>query len=569
MESIFLEIGIIIIVAGLLAILAKALRQPRILAYIFTGIILGPLVLGIIKSAETMHNLATLGVTFLLFLVGLELDLRKLKEVGRVSVVIGLGQMIFTTGIGFVLILAFGFTSLQAIYISLAIAFSSTVIAVKLLSEKNELDSLYGRITVGFLLVQDLLAVLVLIFLAGFHKNAGTFLTVDSLGLAILKGTGLLVFIILVSKYILSHLFKFVARSSELLFLTSIGWCFIIVIIAGTANLSIEVGAFLAGVSLASLPYNLEIISRVRSLRDFFIILFFVTLGMQMLFNFPSVSVIILILLSLFILVGNPLIVIILMGIMGYKKRTSFLSGITIAQISEFSFIIAAFGYKIGHLSQEIVSLIILIGAITISCSSYMITYADQIYKLLTPFLTIFEIKRGAKKDEKIYLPQKLKNHVIVVGYHRIGRTVIQSLKKLGSNLLVVDFDPRKIKQLEKEKIPHIYGDITDSDILDMVGLSKASMVVSTVPKREDDLFIIQKSKEAKKNIIVFATADQVEEALDLYNQGADYVILPHILGGQHAALLIERMNGSLSEVIAARDHHIHELKKRRAEFAY
>jgi Kef-type K+ transport system membrane component KefB len=569
MESIFLEIGIIIIVAGVLAVIAKATRQPRILAYIITGVLLGPLVFGVIKSQDAIETLAILGITFLLFLVGLELDLRKLKEVGATSIIIALGHMIFTGGIGFIIAKAFSFSNLQSVYISLALVFSSTVIVVKLLSEKHELDSLYGRVTVGFLLVQDLVAILALIFLAGFKVNGGVSITLSSLGLALAKGLGLLILVILVSKYILPYLFKFVARSSELLFLTSIAWCFIIVIIAGASGLSIEIGAFLAGVALASLPYNLEIISRVRSLRDFFIILFFVTLGMQVFIGLSALNLVHFIVLSLFVLIGNPLIVLILMGLAGYKKRTSFLTGVSIAQISEFSFIIIAIGYQLGHLSSEIVSLIILIGVTTIAISSYMIMYSDKLYNFLGQYLSIFETKKAIKRDEQIYIPKPLKNHVIVIGYHRIGHTVVHSLKKLGSNILVVEFDPRKIKQLAKEKIPHIYGDITDSDILDQVGLKHAQMVISTVPKREDDIFIIKKAKEAKKSSFVFATADQVEEALELYDCGADYVILPHILGGQHAALLIEKMNGSLEEIISAREKHIADLKKRHAEFSY
>ena len=563
MESIFLDIGIIIIVAGILAILAKAFRQPRILAYILAGVILGPLFFGVIKNQDAIHTLATLGITFLLFLVGLELDLRKLKEVGLTSVIIALGHMIFTGGLGYLIALSFGFSVIQAIYISLALVFSSTVIVVKLLSEKHELDSLYGRITVGFLLVQDLVAIIALIFLSGFHKNGITTFTLSSLGLAVLKGGVLFLFVILLSKYVLPYIFKFVARSSELLFLTSLGWCFVVAMLAGVGGLSIEIGAFLAGVALASLPYNLEIISRVKSLRDFFIVLFFVALGTQIVFTFSGALMSRFLILSLFVLIGNPLIVWIIMAMLGYKKRTSFFTGISIAQISEFSFIIIAVGNKLGHLSQDTVSLIILVGVFTIAVSSYMISYGDKLYKFLTPILPLFEIK-GAKVEE---VEEKIKDHVIVIGYHRIGHNVVRSLKKLGHKILVVEFDPRKIKQLEKDKIPHIYGDITDSDILERINLHRASMIISTVPKREDDLFIIQKSKDAKKSLIVFATADQVEEALELYDAGADYVILPHILGGHHAALLIEQMKGSLTNILSTKEKHIKELQKHKAEF--
>lgn len=561
MQEIFLEIGIIIITAGILAILAKALHQPRILAYILTGIILGPFILGIIKNQETTEVLANLGITFLLFLVGLELDLRKLKDVGISPLIICLAHMVFTGGIGFALALAFGFSFLISFYISLALIFSSTVIVVKLLSEKHETDSLYGRIAISFLLIQDIIAILALIILAGFYKNGGALMTINSLSWAVIKGLILFIVIIILARYFLPYIFKFVARSSELLFLTSITWCFIIVLITSTIGLSIEIGAFLAGISLASLPYNFEIIARVRSLRDFFIILFFVTLGMQVSFILNLNQLAQIIVLSLFVLIFNPLVVIISMGLLGYKKRTSFLTGISVAQISEFSLIIIALGYKLNHLSQEIVSLITLIGATTIIISTYFITYADNIYNKLAPFLIIFERKNINLKDEKKYLPQKLKNHVIVVGYHRIGHVVVNSLRKIGVNFLVVDFDPQKINQLAKEKIPHLYGDITDPDILEKSGLSNSFMVISTVPKREDDLFIIKKAKDAKKDIIVFATADQVDEALELYDAGADYVILPHILGGEHAALLIEKMNGSLTEIVAARKHHIKQLK--------
>src|SRR3989339_616412 len=376
LERLFLDISAIVVVATLLGLLARWLKQPLILGYVLAGIILGPSLFGFISEPQVIGVLSSFGIAFLLFLVGLELDLSKLKVIGRPSLLLGFGQVLFTAVVGFGIIRFFGFDSLPAIYIAIALTFSSTIIVVKLLSERQALESLYGRLAIGMLLMQDFIAIFALIILSGFA--GGQVPTTAELAFILLKGAGLIMLALLSGRFILPHLFMKLARSSELLLLSSIAWCFGFALVAVVGGFSLEIGAFLAGLALARLPYHLEIVGRVRSLRDFFITIFFVLLGSQLLFANLTAMAWPFIILSLFVLVGNPLIVMVIMGLMGYTKRTGFLVGLTVAQISEFSLILMHLGYRLGHVNTSEVALVTLIGITTITLSSYLITYGDM-----------------------------------------------------------------------------------------------------------------------------------------------------------------------------------------------
>ena len=359
-----------------------------ILAYIATGLLIAQFSQGLL-SAEAYQSLAEVGIALLLFIVGLNMDLRILKEVGKTSLITGLGQVIFTAAIGYPLVRWLGFDPLAALYLAIALTFSSTIIVVKLLTDKNDLDALYGKIAIGILLVQDFIAIFLLIFIVasdGGNSSAQTFLPL------VLKGIALFLIAFFAQKLFKKY-FDVVARSQELLYLIAIAWCFLLSLVAEQFGLSIEIGSFLAGVTLASLPFSLDIAGKVKPLRDFFIIIFFVILGTQLNFSGATTLIIPALVLSLFILIGNPLVVIILMGLLGYRSRTSFLTGLIVAQISEFSLIMIALGVKLGHIPQEILGLTTLVGIITIAGSTYMITYGDKIYGYCAPFMRWCERK--------------------------------------------------------------------------------------------------------------------------------------------------------------------------------
>ena len=563
MESIFLELSIVIAIALILAFLMKLIRQPLIIAYIFSGIVVGPMFLNLVKSQDTLVAFSQMGIAFLLFMLGLNLNLEVLKEVGLVAFITGIGQVLFTSVIGYLIAISFGFSSLSAIYISVALTFSSTIIIVKLLSDKNDLDTLYGRISIGFLIVQDIVAIFILMFLSGYVSGVSI---PSLLTTTFLKGIGFILILFIITRYILYRLLHNIAKSKELLFLFAITWCFVISVASSYLGFSIEIGALLAGISLASSPFHYEISRKIRPLRDFFIILFFVALGSQMTFSITSLMVPAIVL-SVFVLIGNPLIVMTLIGLFGYKKRTGFLAGLTVAQISEFSLILVALGLKLGHLSPEIVSMVTVIGIITITGSTYMILKGNHLYNSLSKYLGIFE-RKNTEIEELSYHNKKEKYEVILFGYNRTGYSLVGKLQKMKKKLLVVDFNPDIIKRLAKENIHCKYGDASDTELLDELPLNKAHMVISTIIDTEVNLQLVNKINEINKKVIIIIKANQIDEALELYDAGANYVILPHFLGGEHASLLIEKYRGNIGKFLKVKLNHIEELKKRK-EFGH
>jgi len=293
---------------------------------------------------------------------------------------------------------------------------------------------------------------------------------------------------------------------------------------------SIEIGGLLAGLALANSSENFQIAARIKTLRDFFILIFFVILGASFVFsNFSNVAIPIL-LFSIFVLLGNPLIVLIIMGIMGFRKRTSFLTGVTVAQISEFSLILAALGLKLGHITEEIAALITAVGIVTITTSTYMIIYADSIFKRVSPLLSIFE--RKETKKESLFLDKELEKPIIMIGYGRTGESIASNLDK--KNLLVLDSDPEVINQLKEEKIDYIFGDMRDSEIFDKMNLEKANVVISTSPDFEDNLALLRDLKTLEKKPKTILRAETEQEARLLYADGANYVLLPNFTAGQY-----------------------------------
>jgi len=545
MFSPFIQFGFVILVVLGVSIVMRLLKQPLIIGYILSGILVGPFFLNLIQSNETINVFSEMGIAFLLFIVGLHLSPKVLKHVGKISLITGLGQILFTSLIGYFIGKLLGFSVITSVYIAIALTFSSTIIIMKLLSDKDALEKLYGKISIGFLLVQDLVAILILIVVSSLASGAGAG---DILFSTIIKGIILVAILIPISYYILPKLSDFFAKSQEFLFVFAISWGLGLSLLFLYAGFSIEVGALIAGVMLSISPYNFEISSKLKPLRDFFIISFFIILGSQMAFGDISHLVLPAVTFSLFILIGNPLIVMILMGLLGYSKKTGFMAGLTVAQISEFSLILIALGVKIGHLTQEILSFVTMIGLLTIAGSTYLIIYSDAIFKKIGKFLTLFERKKVKEKE----IPKKNYNYILL-GYNRIGFSVVKSFSKITKNFLIVDYNPRVVKELQKEGIDAIYGDVDDSEFLENLRMDKASLIVSTVPEKETNQLILDVLERSKSKPVVLLTARQIEDALELYDAGADYVILPHFLGGEYTAKLIEN---------AKNNHKIYQKEK-------
>ena len=534
----------------------KILKQPLIIGYIISGIIVGPYIFGILPDTGEIQTFSEFGIAFLLFIVGLHLSPRIVKEVGKISLITGIGQILFTTVVGYLVGISLGYTSLTSLYIAIALTFSSTIIILKLLSDKGDLDNLYGKISIGFLLVQDFVAVLIIIIVSSYSKAGTSF--VSTMGLTLLKGAFLILILVPISIYILPRLQKFFARSQELLFVFAIAWGLGLASLFFYAGLSIEVGALIAGILLSVSPYQIEISSKLKSLRDFFIISFFLLLGSQIVISNISQLLIPAIVFSLVIIIGNPLIVMALMGLGGYTKKTSFFAGLTVAQIGEFSLIVVALGVKNGHISSEILSLITLTVLITIGLCTYMILYSNKLYSFFSKYLSAFE-------NEKLREKRKISKNTdaVLFGYNRIGFGILTSLKKIKENYLVVDFNPDTISNMKKLGIPCVYGDVDDEALFDELPLKNLKIVVSTIPELETNQLIIKKVKSANPKAIVTVRAHSIEDAMQLYKDGADYVLTPHFLGGEYLANMIKEIKTDANEYKKEREKHIKMLNER------
>jgi len=557
MISIFTELTIVLVIALAISFVMRLLKQPLIIGYIITGIIIS--VFNIVQSNDAISVFSQIGIALLLFMVGLNLNPRLIKGLGLVSIITGVGQVVFTSLIGFFILRLMNFSIVSSLYVSLALAFSSTIIITKLLSDKGTIDSLYGKISIGFLIVQDLIAIFLLMMIPSFSSVNNI---VNMLFNSLFKGLFLIIMLILFSIYLMPRLMKSIAKSQEFLFLFSIGWALVVSTIFYYARFSIEIGALLAGISLSISSYRYEISSRMKPLRDFFIIIFFIFLGSQMVFTDIIIYIIPIIVLSFFVLLGNPLIVMILMGILGYTKRTSFLAGLTVAQISEFSFILILLGINLGHLSNDILSFVTMIGLITIAGSTYFVYYGEKIYSYLSRYLNIFE-KKGRKIDERRY--QKHKSYdIILFGYNRIGYDLLESFKKLRKKFLIVDYNPEVIKNLIKKRISCIYGDASDSELLNQLNIADAKMFVSTIPDMETNMLLINIIRKLNKNAIIIVVSHDIDDAMSLYKEGATYVIMPHFLGGHHTSMMIEDYGLNIKKFQKEKLLHIKHLKNRK-----
>ncbi len=559
--GLFVDLSILLFISLGISLIIYLLKQPLIIGYILAGIITGPYLLNLINTGtDGITTFATLGVSVLLFMVGLSLEPRIIKEVGKVAIAIGIGQILLSTTLGFLIGLALGFTPLTSIYVAIAISFSSTIIMMKILSDKEDTESLYGRISLGFLIVQDIVAVILLLFLPSIVNSTGSIQSLITN--TILKGASLSILLFITGVYIFPRLTKFAAKSQELLLVFAIGWCLAVASVFHFYNFSVEIGALLAGISLSLTPYRHEISSRMRPLRDFFLVIFFFVIGAQVRFSDLAPSIAPIIIFSAFILIVNPMIVTFLMGRLGYTKKTGFNAGLTVSQMSEFSFILIALAVTAGHVPLQIQSALIIIRLITIGGSTYALTYSNKIYRKLSRSLGIFE-RSGRKIDEsKFHLSDSY--DVVLFGYNRTGYNLLEAFKKMKKKILVVDFNPDTIKELIRDKVDCHYGDVGDAELLNDLNLGDAKLIASTVPDLEANLLLIQHAKSLNKNAVVIVLSYNIDDAIKLYREGATYVITPQLLGGKHTADLIEKHGLDLGKFKKEKYDHIKELQKRK-----
>ena len=527
MADLLFALGVVIIAATFFTYLARLFRQPLLVGYVVAGILIGPLGLGLITDPGEITTLAELGVAFLLFTVGLEIDVQRLKSVGAAALTGGLVQIAVTFAMGFLVALAFGFGNMVGLYMGMLLAFSSTMIVAKLLADENEVATLHGRIMLGILILQDIVVIMLLPMLG----NIYSIFSPELVGMIFLKGMGLFSIAIVLNRFVFKKVLEKAAKGNEVLFFTAVSTCFLFIGFSYALGFSIAIGAFLGGLAMAQFPYNVEIFGEMRSLRDFFSVLFFASLGMQL--NVLTVyHMFPVFLVFLFLLViAKPLVLAVTYLFKGYGGRVSSEIALGMGQASEFTFIIAAQGLALGQLTGDFYSLILSILVVSIVVTPYMSRYQDKVYKFF----------RGLKIHPSFFRPThierlhkdhfpKMDNHVIIFGAGLTGSRVIQYLKAKGEKFVVVEHDPEIVNKLNEGGVHCMYGEADNEEVLKKVGLCRAKMIIMAIPDVPEVMFVIQKARRFNKKTKILVRAYTNQEETELTKAGAHVVIIPKIV---------------------------------------
>lgn len=543
MHGLLQDIGIAISIATITMLIVHFLKQPIILGYLFAGIIIGPYMTPqLVTDIHNIELISEIGLILLLFIIGLELNIQNLIANGKTILITGLGQFPINMILGVLFFNLFshfyGNGKLEIFYLSIFISLSSTAIVVKSLYDKFELDSIAGRISVGILIFQDIWAILVLVLQPNLNDPQ-----ISLILIAIGKAFFLLVAGFAVSKYILSYLFNKISNSPELVVSVSIGWCAIVASSAALLGLSVEMGALIAGVSISSFPYHIHITAKVSPMRDFFMTLFFISLGMKIpdpKFEFITPVAI----LILFTVLSKIIVVYPLVRLAGNSNRSGIITSLNLTQISEFSPVIAAMGLKYGHISEGTMSVLLYGLGITSITSTYTIKYSVPIYNFFTKYLFKNQREKLGKSQDDSDKNSEQKYPIIILGFHRGARAFIEELKIMNTNLLkkilVIDYNIEVLKELSRHGIKGIFGDISSAETLRHAHIKHAVMILSTVPdlllKGTSNIQLTKICKQIAPDAIIYATADTQEQIVDLQKAGADHVVLPYSLVGKTLA---------------------------------
>lgn len=557
--TIFVELSLIFGITLLTTCLARIFRQPLVIGYILSGVIIGPYALNILHSSDYIELFSTIGISILLFIVGLNLNPQTIKDTGTASVLTGIIQVIVTSALGFFGLMYLKFGYIESFYGACALTFSSTIIILKLLSDRGDLNKLYAKISIGFLLVQDIVAAFCLLGISLITVNS-----TNNIGFAFIafgiKAMCLGLLIYLISRFILSRVSYFIASSQELLFLFSIAWGLGLSALFYVSGFSIEVGALIAGVALSVSPFAYEMGSRIKPLRDFFVIMFFVLLGSKIVFSSITEILLPVILLSFFVLILKPLIVYVTLNIQGFRRKTAFYTALTSGQVSEFSLILLSLGYTLGHVSQSLLSIISFVAVITIAVSSYFMIGVDHVFLKLSSLIKIFELRKKHKYEKQI---SDNVFDIIIFGYDRVGGEFVHAAQKLGAKFVVVDFNPKSIQRLQRESIPFKFGDADDTEFLQELNLKEARLIVSTIPDFKTNSIITNVIRANNPSAIVILISHDMKETKELYARGATYVVMPHHLGAHHASHMIERYGYDVAQFERERNIHLNKISHR------
>ncbi len=550
--SIFTELAVIVTIVVGVSIVMRLLRQPLIMGYIITGVLVGPSfsLFHITRSQNAFDSFSAIGITLLLFIIGLGLNANVIKSLGRVSFVTSMSILPFLGILAFGAGKLLGYDNTTSMILAIALFFSSTIIVLKTLSDTKETTRLYGQITLGVLLIEDLIATIAVIFLAMMAgPSVGSQVTALEI---IIKALALGIGLFLAGRYVIPRMVKFVAKSQELLFLFSLSWGLAVATLFDLAGFSHEVGALFAGVSIAGLPYATEMAAKLKPLRDFFIVIFFVTLGESFTIDSIGKNLIAAHLLAVVVVIGKPLLVVLSLGIQRYTKLTSFKTALHLSQISEFSIIFITIAASKGLTAQDTVSLITLTAFISIGVSSYLMKHDDALFRMFEKPLRHFE--RSAIREPQHHTTLY---PVVLVGYHKGGHEFLKTFRDMKQRYIVVDYDPEVIDELEEQGIRHAYGDATDEEFLDEINASRAQLMVSTMTDIETNRALLQYLRRRNQKTSFICHANNFEEAATLYEHGASYVSLPHYIGSERVSSFIKRHGLDHAALERYRDKHL------------
>lgn len=536
-QSIFLQLSAVMVFAAIASLIARAFRQPMVIAYIATGFLAGPSVFNIIHDHEAFESFSEIGITLLLFIIGLGLNVAVIKSTGKPAFLVFLSIIFGVCGLGFGASQIFNLTLAESLIMATALLFSSTIIVVKSLSDKKEQSRLYGQLAIGVLLVEDIFATIALLFVSATASSAGA-AGGDFIAL-IAKGVLLGSILAFVGVYIMPKLAKLFAANQELLYIFALGWAFGVASIFYISGFSIEVGALFAGVALAHLPYVQSIATRLKPLRDFFIVLFFIGLGESLLVKDLTSSIIPALVFSSLVLIMKPLLTMITLGALGYTKQTSFKAAVHLSQISEFSIVLIVLAVNTGLVGNRLITIATLTALITIAVSAYLMKYDDRLYHHFHKQLSIFERTKTKNEMSSIgHYP------LVLLGYKQGGYSFVQTFRSMKKKYVVIDYNPDVIENLEHQHINHIYGDATDLELLDEIGVHKSELVISTINDASTNRMLARHIVKTNEDAIFICHAANLDEASTLYEAGASYVIVAHYIGTEHLNSFIKR-NGS------------------------
>lgn len=553
-SDIFTQLSLVIVAAAVISLIMRLLRQPLIMGYIITGIVVGPSFLNLIHGHDAFETFSEIGIALLLFIIGLELSVAAIKRLGKPVFLTALSLLLTIGTVGYLVGVAMGFTVTEAVITGLALFFSSTIIIAKVLSDKKELTRLNGQIAIGVILLDDIIATFALLYVTA---QSGDPLGPVEVGLLTLKGVAVIAVLTFLGMKVLPRAAKYVAKSQELLFICALGWGFGVASLVNMIGFSVEIGALFAGVTLAHLPYVHQIGAKLKPLRDFFIIIFFITLGQSLLLADLEAAIVPALLLSVITILLKPLAVMTSLGLLGYTKRTSFKTAVNLSQISEFSIILVVLAASTGVVGGQLGAIITLVAIITITLSTYLMKYDDWIYRKFEHRLHFFE-RSNTRESE-----HRAKTYPLVLfGYLNGGAQFVKTFRHMNEDFVVVDYDPEVIEELDRKHIHFLYGDATDHELLADINMDKIKLVVNTIADHDVNKTIVRYIRHRNKTAVIVCYSNTHHEASELYRYGATYVVLPSYLGSEQLSSSLKRHGLDKEFFYQHRKTHLDQIDK-------